>query len=459
MTRRRSEWHGITSLSEQMESGSNGAGTVSRGIIGRGRPDPGGVSYGLHQFTSITRTKDFHGNVHSRPGGTVKAFVNSPECKAWKDEFRGLTPGSPEFSAAWKRVAEREPEAFADSQRNYTVRQFYEPQRKLVERATGVDFEDRSEALRAVMFSTAVQHGPNTHCISHGIEKRAHGLGKPVNELTDAQMIDAIMTERARVAQKELAPRFQREGQLALAHLQWETRGEPPQGTHPESAVEQQHPKHDAKHGPAHDHARKAPTRAPKAAVSRPRVELDVRADLKTPVNSPAVQLPEELHAKALSLDDPALQNPGASTPEARGGKAGAGSVGRKRQASSKHVPKEAPQREEMRVEAKHYHPHPAAGSQEVPAPDDAARVLAEPAAPTASPAADGVLELGLQAVAGALGADPTAAEVAISGKDPAAPAVDPAKSEPPSARAPRVPNKKPAPKGVADWIGGPHGD
>ena len=68
-------------------------GTVSTGV-----GDAGGVSYGSYQMTS-------------KNGGTVLRFVSQPAFP-WLGDFRGLSPGSPEFTAKWKAIAAATPSPF-----------------------------------------------------------------------------------------------------------------------------------------------------------------------------------------------------------------------------------------------------------------------------------------------------------------------------------------------------------
>lgn len=130
--------HRLGALSERYESGGRGPGTVSGG-----QGDPGGVSYGLYQIASRT--------------GTAARFL-SGEGARWAAEL-GLEPGSPAFSAAWKAIAAREAEAFAEAQHAFIERSHYRPAIAAVRAATGFDIDQRPDALRDAAWSAAVQHG------------------------------------------------------------------------------------------------------------------------------------------------------------------------------------------------------------------------------------------------------------------------------------------------------------
>lgn len=130
-------------LSARYESAAGG----NPGMVSAGTNDPGGVSYGSYQLASKT--------------GTAAAFVASPEARGWAVEFRGLIPGSSAFSDKWRQVAVKEPKSFHLAQKSYIDRTHYGLAAKLIASRTSLDVTGRSEALRQVTYSTAVQHGAN----------------------------------------------------------------------------------------------------------------------------------------------------------------------------------------------------------------------------------------------------------------------------------------------------------
>ena len=131
----------IGQLSAKHESwGEGDPGTVSSGAN-----DPGGISYGKHQYSS---TK-----------GTAARFVQSPEASRWTSDFRGLIPGSPQFSAKWREVSAREPAGFGGAQDAYTGRTHYDDKVRGVLRQTGLDLDRSSVAVQQAAFSVSVQHG------------------------------------------------------------------------------------------------------------------------------------------------------------------------------------------------------------------------------------------------------------------------------------------------------------
>jgi hypothetical protein len=158
----------LGALSERYESGGRGAGTVSGG-----QGDPGGVSYGTYQLASRT--------------GTAAKFV-ATEGKPWARELRDA-PGSSGFSAAWREIAAREPEAFGEAQHAFIKRTHYDPVVKAVRAKTGVDLDGFPHALRDVVWSLAVQHGGAARIIQSAIAKAGAGDARA--------LIEAIYAKRS----------------------------------------------------------------------------------------------------------------------------------------------------------------------------------------------------------------------------------------------------------------------
>ncbi len=205
----------IGGLSERYESGGRGPGTVSSGA-----GDPGGVSYGTYQLAgNMNRPQEFLANEGSR----------------WAAEFGGARPGTATFTATWREIAAREPEAFGAAQHDYIQRTHYQVQADQVQTQTGVDVTGRSAALRDVVWSTSVQHGPETQVIARAIANvRAQGVAPADGQTYDRALINAIYDERGRrdasgglayftsasaSVQASVANRFAEERRDALAML------------------------------------------------------------------------------------------------------------------------------------------------------------------------------------------------------------------------------------------------
>ena len=201
----------LGALSAKFETGGRGCGTVSGGV-----GDPGGVSYGSYQLASKLK----------RP----EAFL-AAEGAAWKAEFGGAASGTPPFSAVWKAIAAREPDAFQAAQHNYIKRTHYDVQVAHVKAQTGQDLDARCNAVRNAVWSTAVQHGPSTDVIVRALNGR---------QLDDTSLLNAIYAERGRrradgklarfpnasaAVQAGVAKRFTAELRDALAMLAAERAG------------------------------------------------------------------------------------------------------------------------------------------------------------------------------------------------------------------------------------------
>lgn len=132
-------------LSAQFESGGAGVGAV-------GYDRMGGTSYGLYQISSRQ--------------GTFKEFLKYLDQKAPSLAERLRAAGNPDTGgrtggvpAAWKSIASEDAERFTALQHDFIRKTHFEPVLKDVEKTLGV--ETLSEAIKEVVWSTAVQHGPN----------------------------------------------------------------------------------------------------------------------------------------------------------------------------------------------------------------------------------------------------------------------------------------------------------
>lgn len=156
----------IGSLSQKYESGGD------PGAIGY--DNTGGYSYGTYQLA--------HNN--------AKSFIDKSQ---YADDFKGLTFNSPEWQAKWKEIAINDPDGFKNSQQAYISNTHYVPQlSKIVN--SGIDVSKFSPVLQDVIWSTAVQHGPNTDVIVKAYNDAKKKLGRIPS---DAEFITQIYNERA----------------------------------------------------------------------------------------------------------------------------------------------------------------------------------------------------------------------------------------------------------------------
>ena len=162
-------------LSAKYETGGRGPGTVSSGA-----GDPGGVSYGSYQMATKT--------------GTVKRFVTQSDFP-WLKDFQNLTPGTPDFSACWKRIATNQTDDFQKCQHEFIKRTHYDLLVAKILSDNDVDMNTRTSTLQNVVWSTAVQHGPGTPIVGRAC---ATLNCKPADSQYDEQLIRAIYAERGR---------------------------------------------------------------------------------------------------------------------------------------------------------------------------------------------------------------------------------------------------------------------
>lgn len=206
-------------LSERYETGGRGPGVVSTGA-----GDAGGASYGSYQMTS-------------KPGGgTVKRFVSEADFP-FRAKFAGLVPGSAQFTAAWKQLAQTNKDEFQASQHDYIKKTHFDPLVNKIIKENQVNVLTCSHALQDVIWSTAVQHGPGTNVPSVALRNIKTRPGDPS---FDSDFIKAIYAERGRKnpdgslarfgrnsakVQQGVAQRFRDEQRDALAMLAQEQKG------------------------------------------------------------------------------------------------------------------------------------------------------------------------------------------------------------------------------------------
>jgi hypothetical protein len=169
--------HRLGGLSAHYESGGRGAGAISSGS-----GDPGGVSYGTYQLSSKT--------------GSVAAFAAS-EGARWSRDFAGALPGGPEFSAAWKAIAARQPKEFAGAQHAFIERTHYRPTIAEVLRRTGLDLDCRHPAVRDAAWSVAVQHGRAARILSAAV-CGADSVTQREAPAYDRVLLQSVYAERSR---------------------------------------------------------------------------------------------------------------------------------------------------------------------------------------------------------------------------------------------------------------------
>lgn len=138
---------GIGSLAARFESGG-------KGISAIGYDRHGGTSYGKYQLSSRA--------------GTMRSFIEyckteAPDIAKRLEEAGGsLNTGGRrgKVPAAWEKIAGEQPDRFEALQDKFIRASHFEPAMRAIAEKTGLDQDDMPVALREVVFSTAVQHGP-----------------------------------------------------------------------------------------------------------------------------------------------------------------------------------------------------------------------------------------------------------------------------------------------------------
>ena len=157
--------HRLGNLSMKYETGfrpgqeAKACGVVSTGLIGSGRADPGGKSYGAYQLSSTPQA-----------GQQVLAFLRA-DGKPWADRFVGADPmRAGKFEAAWKAVAAAQAEAFFTAQHDYIKRTHFSAVVAKVRKLTRVDCSERGPGVCDVIWSMSVQHGRAAQLIVATVE-------------------------------------------------------------------------------------------------------------------------------------------------------------------------------------------------------------------------------------------------------------------------------------------------
>ena len=178
----------------------------------------GGTSYGQYQIASKT--------------GSMGYFIRFLEDKA-PDIANKLKAAGPadtggrngQMPAVWKQVAASDPKRFEALQHEFIRSYSYSPAARNIAQSTGVDVTQRSYALREVLWSTAVQHGPGAaeRIFSQAIEKAE---ASPSGQDSDKNIIEEVYRIRGqkffrhnkRVREAVLS-RFRDEKSTAIAML------------------------------------------------------------------------------------------------------------------------------------------------------------------------------------------------------------------------------------------------
>lgn len=198
-------------LSARFESGSGGGATIGYDRVG-------GTSYGKYQIAS-------------KPG-TMDRFIaylgeNAPALGERLSNAGSANTGSKDgaMPTAWKEIAKEDPAGFEKLQHDFIAKETYDPARNMILKQTGLDFNNAPSALREVLWSTSVQHGPTgaSKIFSKVIDRFVGSVDK--GEF-NAKLIEGVYDSRkgqfgssTKRVQQSVANRLNAERQIALNML------------------------------------------------------------------------------------------------------------------------------------------------------------------------------------------------------------------------------------------------
>ncbi len=200
-------------LSAVFESGKEGIACI-------GYDRMGGTSYGKYQISSRT--------------GTMKLFLDFLDERApeWSSRLRKAGPSNTNsrwggMASEWKKIAAESPTRFESLQDEFILHTNYSPALNAIASRTNIDVESLSPALKEVLWSTAVQHGPGgaSNIFANAVTR----AGKPSSQNFDKELIEEIYRIR-KTGFKSSSPRVRnavkgrlvREQDMALSLLEKE---------------------------------------------------------------------------------------------------------------------------------------------------------------------------------------------------------------------------------------------
>lgn len=136
----------VGQLSARFESGSEGIAAI-------GYDRNGGTSYGKYQIASrVGSMKQFLGFLDNEAPELAQRLREAGPANT--GSRRGAMPN------VWRAIASEQPERFEELQEAFIHESHYKPAVAAIAERTGLDPKQLSPAMREVIWSTAVQHGP-----------------------------------------------------------------------------------------------------------------------------------------------------------------------------------------------------------------------------------------------------------------------------------------------------------
>lgn len=133
-------------LAAKFESGEEGIAAI-------GYDRKGGTSYGKYQISSRAGTMTrFISYLQDTAPDIAKHLITAGPANT--GSRRGKMP------EVWRQIAVENPQRFERLQSDFIHTSHFEPAINGIANATGISFDDMPKALQEVLFSTAVQHGP-----------------------------------------------------------------------------------------------------------------------------------------------------------------------------------------------------------------------------------------------------------------------------------------------------------
>ncbi|MCR5563634.1 MAG: hypothetical protein K6F46_09795 [Desulfovibrio sp.] len=201
---------GIGTLCARFESGKEGIAAI-------GYDGTGGTSYGKYQIASrVGSMKDFLRFLDKEAPDIANRLRKAGPADT--GSRRGAMPDE------WRAIAKEQPKRFEALQESYIVASHYQPALNSIIERTGLTEDSISPAMREVIWSTAVQHGPAGAARIFARADKASG--KPTDLAYERRLINNVYEIRSgqfgsstSAVRRAVQNRFREEKAIALAML------------------------------------------------------------------------------------------------------------------------------------------------------------------------------------------------------------------------------------------------